>query len=90
MYGIVHGGCDAALRRESVERLLRCSGFGGLAVGGALGATLADMRALLGPLELPAHLPRHLLGIVSSPSRPFSESFFSKTCLCLGGSVLVA
>ena len=68
MYGIVHGGTDLNMRQESVRRLLAMKHFGGLAVGGALGETVEEMAALLQKLELPSHLPRHLLGIAD----PFS------------------
>jgi queuine tRNA-ribosyltransferase len=43
-------------------------GFQGIAVGGALGSSLTEMRELLKDLELPMELPRHLLGIAD----PFS------------------
>lgn len=64
IYGIVHGGSDYALRAESVARLLAMpGGFDGLAIGGSLGKSTEEMRALLDKLELPAEKPRHLLGI---------------------------
>lgn len=56
------------MRRESVRRLTQRDGFGGLAVGGALGSSLEEMRALLTALELPDSMPRHLLGIADPDS----------------------
>ncbi len=70
MLGIVHGGSDIELRRESARRLLaeRDPPFEGLAVGGSLGETIADMEHLLGQLELPPDMPRHLLGVADPKS----------------------
>ncbi len=65
MLGIVHGGCDLGLRRESVKRLVAMGGFDGLAVGGSLGETAAEMERLLERVELPPELFRHLLGVAS-------------------------
>jgi queuine tRNA-ribosyltransferase len=64
-FGIVQGGTDAALRRESTERTLAV-GFDGYAVGGlSVGETrdetlpaLAEVTALL-----PADQPRYFMGI---------------------------
>jgi queuine tRNA-ribosyltransferase len=65
MLGIVHGGSDLELRRESIKRLLAMQGFDGLAVGGSLGETTEEMESLLQRVELPPELFRHLLGVAS-------------------------
>ena len=68
MFGIVHGGMDFALRRSSLEYVSSLP-FDGLAVGGSLGGSKADLKRLvefLGPLlQAPATIskPVHLLGI---------------------------
>ena len=69
IYGIVQGGAFRDQREESAAEI-GAMGFDGVAVGGNLGATRADMYAVLDwtlPL-LPAGLPRHLLGIGDVPS----------------------
>ena len=64
MYGIVHGGTDEALRRESAA-LLGEMPFDGYAVGGSLGEDRTEMLQLLDFLAplLPDGKPTHLLGI---------------------------
>jgi queuine tRNA-ribosyltransferase/7-cyano-7-deazaguanine tRNA-ribosyltransferase len=64
LYGIVQGGAYADLRDESA-RFIGGLPFDGLAVGGSLGRSKADMHQILEwtvPL-LPSDRPRHLLGI---------------------------
>jgi len=64
LLGIVQGGPFEALRRESAQ-VIGSLGFDGFAIGGSLGRTKNDMRAILEWTipALPAGLPRHLLGI---------------------------
>jgi len=69
MYGVVHGGTDHALRRESIEYLASLP-FDGFAIGGSLGQDRAEMVELLTfllPL-VPSHKPNHLLGIADEES----------------------
>jgi queuine tRNA-ribosyltransferase len=68
LYGIVQGGAFEAVRRESA-RVIAAMPFGGLAIGGNLGQTHADMYRVLEWTvpELPAGKPRHLLGIGDVP-----------------------
>lgn len=64
LYGIVQGGAYEALRKASAAEVSRL-GFDGIAIGGNLGSSKAQMHAVLDwtvPLLDPA-LPRHLLGI---------------------------
>jgi tRNA-guanine transglycosylase len=64
LYGIVQGGAYVDLRDESA-RFISGLPFEGLAIGGSLGRSKADMHQILGwtiPL-LPDDRPRHLLGI---------------------------
>ncbi len=64
LYGIVQGGAFRDQREDSA-RFVGSLAFDGIAIGGNLGATRADMHAVLDwtlPL-LPADRPRHLLGI---------------------------
>ena len=64
LLGIVQGGRFENLRRESAG-FIAGLGFDGFAIGGSLGRTKDDMRAILewtNPL-LPADRPRHLLGV---------------------------
>lgn len=65
LFGIVQGGVEEALRRESAEGLTAI-GFDGYAVGGlAVGEPQATMLEVLGftlPL-LPADRPRYLMGV---------------------------
>jgi queuine tRNA-ribosyltransferase len=65
LMGIVQGGTDRELRRESVERTLAI-GFGGYAIGGLSvgeerGATLGMMAYTAG--LLPAGKPRYFMGL---------------------------
>lgn len=69
LYGVVQGGAFERLRRESA-RTIAGMPFHGIAVGGNLGRTHADMHQVLAwtVAELPASRPRHLLGIGDVPS----------------------
>lgn len=64
LLGIVQGGPFEALRRESA-RFIGGLGFEAFAIGGSLGRSKDDMRAILEWTisELPGERPRHLLGI---------------------------
>jgi len=69
LYGIVQGGAFEDQRVESAQ-VIGAMGFDGIAVGGNLGSTRADMYRILDwtlPL-LPRGKPRHLLGIGDVPS----------------------
>ncbi len=69
LYGIVQGGAFEDQRVESAG-VIGGMGFDGIAVGGNLGSTRADMYEILDwtlPL-LPPSKPRHLLGIGDVPS----------------------
>jgi len=69
LYGIVQGGAFEDQRVESAA-VIGGMGFDGIAVGGNLGSTRADMYEILDwtlPL-LPRSKPRHLLGIGDVPS----------------------
>lgn len=64
-FGIVQGGLDLALRRESANRIMEV-GFDGYAVGGlSVGETRAQMAAPLHVVTelLPADRPRYLMGL---------------------------
>lgn len=64
MYGVVHGGIDLDLRKESSETLTKLD-FDGYAIGGSMGKNKDEMRSILEhtvPL-LPKEKPNHLLGI---------------------------
>lgn len=64
LFGIVHGGVFADLRRASAEQI-GAMGFDGLCIGGSLGADKAqmyDVVAMTVP-HLPDAMARHLLGI---------------------------
>jgi queuine tRNA-ribosyltransferase len=64
VFGIVQGGVDEELRRESAATVA-AAGVDGIAIGGTLGRDKEEMRGVLGltaPL-LPAEAPKHLLGI---------------------------
>ena len=69
LFGVVQGGAFERLRRESA-RIIGGMPFGGMAVGGNLGRTHADMHRVLEWTvpELPERLTRHLLGIGDVPS----------------------
>jgi queuine tRNA-ribosyltransferase len=64
VYGIVQGGVEEDLRRESAQAVAArdCSG---IAIGGTLGEDKAQMYEVVGwaVAELPEERPRHLLGI---------------------------
>lgn len=65
LYGIVQGGIDTALRRESAEALTRI-GFEGYAIGGlAVGEGTPLMLATIDATvpHLPADKPRYLMGV---------------------------
>jgi queuine tRNA-ribosyltransferase len=65
LFGIVQGGTDEALRRESADALVAL-GFGGYAIGGlAVGEPQAEMLATIAATEpfLPADRPRYLMGV---------------------------
>ncbi|MBV9896027.1 MAG: tRNA guanosine(34) transglycosylase Tgt [Chloroflexi bacterium] len=64
LYGIVQGGAFVSLREESA-RLIGALPFDGVAVGGSLGKSKADMHSVLDwtMREVPEAWPRHLLGI---------------------------
>ncbi len=64
-FGIVQGGLDLGLRRESAERTIEV-GFDGYAIGGlSVGETRAEMEAPLGAVTeiLPADRPRYFMGL---------------------------
>jgi queuine tRNA-ribosyltransferase len=64
VYGIVQGGVHEDLRVESAQAVA-ASGCDGIAIGGSLGATKAEMHEVVGwaTARLPEEPPRHLLGI---------------------------
>ena len=65
LFGIVQGGVDVVLRKESADRTVEL-GFDGYAVGGlSVGESRAEMLpALAAALErLPADRPRYLMGV---------------------------
>jgi queuine tRNA-ribosyltransferase len=65
LFGIVQGGTDEALRRESAQRTVALD-FDGYAVGGlSVGETRAEMLPALAAAlqELPADRPRYLMGV---------------------------
>jgi tRNA-guanine transglycosylase len=68
LYGIVQGGWFESLRTHSADVIAGLP-FDGIAVGGSLGRTKADMRRVLEITtpRLPDALPRHLLGIGDVP-----------------------
>jgi len=65
LFGIVQGGMDAALRRESAERTIEI-GFPGYAIGGL---SVGEPRALTREIvettleHLPSDQPRYLMGV---------------------------
>ena len=64
MYGVIHGGINPDLRKESCSVLTRLD-FDGFAIGGSMGKNKEEMHTLLSftlPL-LPEEKPNHLLGI---------------------------
>ncbi len=64
LFGIVHGGVFADLRRASAEYIGTLP-FDGLSIGGSLGADKAQMYEVVDMTvpHLPDGLPRHLLGV---------------------------
>ncbi len=65
LFGIVQGGMDAALRRESAERTVEI-GFPGYAIGGlSVGEPRAVTREIVAATlpHLPADKPRYLMGV---------------------------
>ncbi len=64
LYGILQGGAYQDLRQRAVDFMTKLP-FDAFAVGGSLGETKADMLNVLDWTvpQLPAHAPRHLLGI---------------------------
>ena len=68
LYGIVQGGWFEGVRAHSAE-VVAGMPFDGMAVGGSLGRTKADMRRVLDITvpRLPEERPRHLLGIGEVP-----------------------
>ncbi len=65
LFGIVQGGADPRLRRQSAEGL-RAIGFDGYAIGGlAVGEPQATMLAILAETAsaLPVDQPRYLMGV---------------------------
>lgn len=64
IYGVIHGGINSDLRKESCDYLTQLP-FDGFAIGGSLGKTREEMVEMLRPLlpRLPEEKPNHLLGI---------------------------
>jgi queuine tRNA-ribosyltransferase len=65
LFGIVQGGTDERLRRQSAEALVNI-GFNGYAIGGlAVGEPQADMLRTITATEpyLPTNQPRYLMGV---------------------------
>jgi queuine tRNA-ribosyltransferase len=64
LFGIVHGGVFADLRRASAEYIAALP-FDGLCIGGSLGKDKQQIGEVVDMTvpHLPDHLPRHLLGI---------------------------
>ncbi len=65
LFGIVQGGTDEGLRRESAEALVNI-GFNGYAIGGlAVGEPQTDMLHTIAATEpyLPKEKPRYLMGV---------------------------
>lgn len=69
IYGVIHGGINLDLRKNSCDFLTKLP-FDGFAIGGSMGKTKNEMFQLLSftlPL-LPEQKPNHLLGIGDLPS----------------------
>lgn len=64
IYGVVHGGLDPSLRRQSAH-ILSEQPWDGFALGGSFGKNHLDLERVLDMTvnELTANKPRHLLGI---------------------------
>jgi queuine tRNA-ribosyltransferase len=69
LFGVVQGGAFEEARRASAATIAAMP-FSGIAIGGNLGRSHADMHRVLEwtVAELPEGLPRHLLGIGDVPS----------------------
>jgi queuine tRNA-ribosyltransferase len=69
IYGVIHGGVDQELRKESC-RFLSALPFNGFAIGGSVGKTKKEMIDMLKITMafLPKEQPVHLLGIGDLPS----------------------
>jgi queuine tRNA-ribosyltransferase len=69
LYGVVQGGAFEEARRHSAA-VIAGMPFSGIAIGGNLGRSHADMHRVLDWTipALPERLPRHLLGIGDVPS----------------------
>jgi len=69
MYGVVHGGVENELRKQSASYLSN-QAFDGFAIGGSLGKNTRDILQVLDAScpYLPREKPRHLLGIADIPS----------------------
>jgi queuine tRNA-ribosyltransferase len=64
MYGVIHGGINLDMRKNSCDVLTKMD-FDGYAIGGSMGKNKAEMQSILThtlPL-LPKEKPNHLLGI---------------------------
>lgn len=64
IYGVIHGGVDLEMRKQSCE-ILTDMPFDGFAIGGSMGKTKSEMLNLLKYTmpRLPEEKPNHLLGI---------------------------
>lgn len=64
IYGVVHGGVDLALRKESCE-FVTAYPFDGFAIGGSIGKNRDEMHHMLFStmIHLPPEKPTHLLGV---------------------------
>lgn len=64
MYGVIHGGINPRLRKQSCDYLAGLD-FDGFAIGGSFGKTRDDMFSMLSTTmpHLPPEKPNHLLGI---------------------------
>lgn len=64
MYGVIHGGIDPELRRQSCQFLTELP-FDGFAIGGSVGKNKTEMVDMLQSMmpRLPEEKPTHLLGI---------------------------
>jgi queuine tRNA-ribosyltransferase len=69
LYGVVHGGVNPELRKESAQ-FLGARDFDGYGIGGSVGKDRDEMNDMLGVTmpELPEDKPVHLLGIGDIPS----------------------
>ena len=69
IYGVIHGGVDLDLRKNSCDFLTDLP-FDGFAIGGSMGKNKEEMHELLSFTlpHLPEEKPNHLLGIGDLPS----------------------